>query len=131
MSGTNKPVEVVERSGNEEGLIQQYFRQPGISDATGTTPLPTTPTQSRLYECRFCKKTFSKPFYLIKHEKTHSFLKFYCWVCQHNFQMSQTNMGIHFKEHEIQVLRSSGYVKTFETTVIDQYEKQFEDDDWS
>ena len=47
MSSTNQPVEELERSGNEEGLIQQYFRQPDISDATGTTPLATTSTQSR------------------------------------------------------------------------------------
>ena len=131
MSQNNQPTSVVERSEEDGGLLGRYFRQPGTSDNNDVQPLSNPTNQQLLYECRFCEQTFSKLFYLLKHEKTHTYHNFYCWFCGLNFQMSQPNMETHFKQHENPILQNSGYIKSLEHTVVDKYEKDFEENDWS
>lgn len=131
MTQNNQPTSVVERSDEDVGLLGRYFRQPNTYDKNDVQPLSNPSKQQLLYECRFCERSFSKLFYLLKHEKTHTYHNFYCWFCGSNFRMSQSNMENHFKQHEKQILENSGYIKSFENTVVDQYEKDFEENDWS
>jgi hypothetical protein len=128
MSQENHPTLPTERFESKD-FVERFYRQPQIEENSANLVTESTQeTEVALYECNLCKRKYKRQGDLINHnERVHNYFNFVCSVCKRNLQMSQSNMIVHFKSHENQILNEHFYEKEVDNPLFTLYTKNFGD----
>ena len=123
----NQPTLPTERK-EPTNFVEKFYKQPNIDSEQTSLRQNTSQPPSPLYECNLCSKKYTRYIDLEKHNKTHSFFNFACWVCKRNFYMTKLNMINHFKNHEQSILLRTGYTKIIDNQLFSVIDKNFGDE---
>ena len=129
MSKENQPNHPPER---KENFIEQFYRQPSIKESNESNIVNKNARglNAPLYECNLCSKKYVRHHDLIIHRQSHNNIDFFCTICNARFQLPEKNIDLHFKGHELRILRETNFVKKVENPLFSLYEKKFDDEEW-